>query len=143
MIYIRCLILILIGFSSGVIISGAVFAFISTLGIVQRLAKKTSTEDFVNIYEEAIIFGGIFGTSTSLINYYLPIGKFLVAVLSFGTGIFYGCLAMSLAEVLNVIPILIRRGNVENGLRFFIFAIAFGKLVGSILYYCIPGFYHF
>jgi len=143
MICFHCAILILIGFSSGIIISGAVFAFISTLGIVQRLAKKTSTEKFANVYEEAIIFGGIFGTSTSLINYYLPVGNFLAGIFSLATGIFYGCLAMSLAEVLNVIPILIRRGKVESGLKFFIFAIAFGKLVGSILYYCVPGFYHF
>ncbi len=141
--FIHCIILICIGFSSGIIISGAVFAFISTLGIVQRLAKKTATEEFANVYEEAIIFGGIFGTSTGLFNYYLPVGNFLVAILSFCIGIFYGCLAMSLAEVLNVIPILIRRGSVESGLSIFIFAIAFGKLVGSLLYFCIPGFYHF
>lgn len=141
--FLRDLILICIGLSSGIIISGAVFAFITTLGIVQRLAKKTSTDRFVKLYEEAIIFGGITGTSVGLINYYLPIGNFLVGVLSFCIGIFYGCLAMSLAEVLNVIPILIRRGCVESGLYFFIFAIAFGKLVGSLLYFCIPGFYHF
>ncbi len=139
----RNLILIYIGFSSGLIISGAVFAFITTLGIVQRLAKKTSSEKFVKLYEQAIIFGGIFGISTDLFNYYLPIGKLLVGFLSFCIGIFYGCLAMSLAEMLNVIPILIRRGSIQNGLYFFIIAIALGKFFGSLLYYCIPGFYHF
>ena len=134
-------ILILIGFSSGVIISGAVFAFITALGVVQRLAKKTSTERFFKLYEEIIIFGGIFGTSTGLINYHITITKFFVAILSFLIGVFYGCLAMSLAEMLNVIPILIRRGNLKSGLKFFILSIAFGKLIGSILYYCVSGFY--
>ena len=137
------LILILIGFSSGVVISGAVFAFITSLGIVQRLAKRTSTEKFIKLYEETIIFGGIFGVSTNLINYYIPIKSFLVASLSFLIGVFYGCLAMSLAEMLNVIPILVRRINIKSGLRFFILAIALGKLIGSILYYCVPGFYKF
>ena len=138
----RNLLLIYIGFSSGLIISGAIFAFITSLGIVQRLAKKTSTEKSVKLYEQAIIFGGIFGISTELVNYYLPIGFFLVGFLSFCIGIFYGCLAMSLAEMLNVIPILIRRGSIQNGLYFFIIAIALGKFFGSMLYYCIPGFYH-
>ena len=138
----RNLLLIYIGFSSGLIISGAIFAFITSLGIVQRLAKKTSTEKSVKLYEQAIIFGGIFGISTELVNYYLPIGFFFVGFLSFCIGIFYGCLAMSLAEMLNVIPILIRRGSIQNGLYFFIIAIAFGKFFGSMLYYCIPGFYH-
>ena len=48
------LVLILVGFSSGIIISGAVFAFITSLGIVQRLAKTTSTEKFCKLYEEII-----------------------------------------------------------------------------------------
>ena len=139
---VRHLILICLGLSSGTIISGAVFAFIATLGIVQRLATKTSTQQFVNLYEEAIIFGGIFGTSTNLINYSLPLGKICVGILSLCTGIFYGCLAMSLAEILDVIPILVRRGKIESGIKFFVLAIALGKLVGSLLYFCIPGFYH-
>lgn len=135
------LILIMLGFSSGIVISGAVFAFIATVGIVERLANKTDTQKFIYLYEEAIIFGGIFGTSTNLINYYLPTSKICVGILSFCIGIFYGCLAMSLAEILNVIPILIRRAKIEIGLKYFIFAIALGKLFGSLIYYFVSGFY--
>ena len=135
------LILILLGFSSGIVISGAVFAFIATVGIVERLSNKTNTQDFIRLYEEAIIWGGIFGTSTNLISYYLPIKKIFVGILSLCMVIFYGCLAMSLAEILNVIPILIRRAKIESGLKYFIFAIALGKLFGSLVYYFVSGFY--
>jgi stage V sporulation protein AB len=134
-------ILVLIGFCSGIIISGAVFAFISTIGIVQRLAKKTKTEKFIKLYEEAIVFGGIFGSLSKIVDYYLPINKFFICILSFCTGIFYGCLAMSLAEILDVIPILMRRGKIKNGISLFILAIAIGKLIGSLFYFLIPGFY--
>lgn len=134
--------LIFIGFSAGLVISGAVFAFIATVGIVERLSNKTDTQDCIKIYEEAIIFGGIFGTFNNLINYYLPLGRIIVIFLSFCIGIFYGCLTMSLAEILNVIPILVRRGSIYSGLTYFIFAIALGKLFGSLVYYCIDGFYH-
>jgi len=138
---IKKIILSLIGFSSGIIISGAVFAFISTLGIIQRLACKTKTKHCIKIYEETIIFGGMFGSLANLINLYLPVGKFIVCLLSFCTGIFYACLAMSLAEILDVIPTLLKRCDIKSGLIFFIYAIALGKFLGSVLYYCVSGFY--
>lgn len=140
---VKILFIIVIGFGSGVVIAGAVFAFIAIIGIVPRLAQKTRTEKYIKLYEEAIIIGGIFGTSTMIIDYYMPIGKIAVIFLSICVGIFYGCLAVSLAEVLDVIPILTRRGHIKKGMTYFITAIAFGKLLGSLLYYFIPGFYNF
>lgn len=138
---IKILLSIIIAFSSGVIISGAVFAFIAIIGVVPRLAQKTNTTDKIRLYEEAIIWGGIFGTTTMTFDYYIPIGKVFAILYSGFIGIFFGCLAVSLAEILNVIPILTRRGNIQKGLKYFIVAVALGKLVGSILYVIIPGFY--
>ncbi|MFI3230109.1 MAG: stage V sporulation protein AB [bacterium] len=132
---------IIIAFSSGVIISGAVFAFIAIIGVVPRLAQKTKTTDKIRLYEEAIIIGGIFGTSTMVFNYYIPVGKVFAIVYAVFTGIFFGCLAVSLAEILNVLPILTRRGNVQSGLKYFVLAVALGKFIGSLLYVVIPGFY--
>ena len=62
------LILIMLGFSSGIVISGAVFAFIATVGIVERLANKTDTQKFIHLYEETIIFGGIFSPPSSCLS---------------------------------------------------------------------------
>lgn len=140
---IKILVLIIIGFGSGVVISGAVFAFIAIIGIVPRLAQKTQTEKYIQFYEEAIIIGGIFGTSTIIFDYYFPVGKIIVIMLSLCVGIFYGCLAVSLAEILDVVPILARRGRIRQGIMYLITAIALGKMLGSILYYFIPGFFYF
>jgi len=134
-------VVILIGVGSGVVVSGAVFAFITIVGIVPRLAQKTKTERHTKIYETAIILGGIFGTLTGVVSLSLPIGAFSVVMLSLANGIFFGALAMSLAEVLNVIPILTRRGRLQHGMFYFVMAIALGKLVGALLYFLIPGFY--
>lgn len=139
----KILLLILIGFGSGVVISGAVFAFIAIIGVVPRLAQKTGTGKYIMLYEEAIILGGIFGTTTLMVNYYIPIGRALTVVFSTLIGIFYGCLAVSLAEVLDVIPILTRRGRIQQGMKYFVLAIAFGKCIGSLLYYFVPGFFYF
>lgn len=137
----KSIVLILMGFGGGVVIAGAVFAFIAIIGIVPRLAQKTNTEKYIKFYEEAIIWGGIFGTSTMLIDYYIPVGSFVVILFSLCIGIFYGCLAVSLAEILDVVPILSRRGRIKEGMMYFVFSIAFGKMVGSLLYYFVPGFF--
>ena len=142
MVIIKVFLAVLIAFGSGIIISGAVFAFIAIIGVVPRLAQKTRTETKIKIYEEAIIFGGIIGTLSMLFTLHIPIGKFLAALYAGFIGIFFGCIAVSLAEILNVIPILTRRGNIKKGLKYFICAIALGKLVGSLLYSIIPGFYY-
>lgn len=132
---------VFLGFSSGVVISGAVFAFIAIIGVVPRLAQKTKTGQYIKIYEEALIAGGIFGTSTMIFQYRLPIGKPAVIFVSLCTGVFYGCMAVCLAEILDVIPILTRRIKVERGMFWFILALAVGKSFGSLLYYTVSGFF--
>ena len=143
MLILKYLILILLGIGSGAVISGAVFAFISIRGIVPRLAEKTKTNKYIVFYENAIIAGGIFGAFSIMFNYYIPIGVIPAMLFGFFIGIFYGCLAVSLAEVLDVIPILTRRTRLYKGLKYFIIAIALGKATGAILYYFVDGFYQF
>jgi len=132
---------VLIGLGTGIVVSGAVFAFITIVGVVPRLAQKTKTERHIKVYESAIIGGGVFGTLTGVVDFSLPIGNIPVVVISFANGIFFGALAMSLAEVLNVIPILTRRGRLQHGMMYFVLAIALGKLVGALLYFLVSGFY--
>jgi len=134
--------LILVGLSSGVVVAGAVFAFITIIGLVPRLAQKTRTQGHIKIYETAIIAGGIFGTMAGIFNMHIPIGSILAALIGLCVGVFYGVLAMSLAETLDVIPILTRRIRIQQGMFFFIMAIAFGKMTGALLYALIPGFYN-
>jgi len=132
---------VLIGFGSGLVVSGAVFAFITIVGVVPRLAQKTCTVAQIKLYESAIVAGGIFGTIAGAVRLSLPLGAFGVVILGLATGVFYGALAMSLAEVLNVIPILTRRGRIQHGMFYFVLAIALGKMLGSLLYFLVPGFF--
>lgn len=132
---------IFIGFSSGLVVAGAVFAFITVVGVVPQLAQKTKTQQHVRLYESAIVAGGIFGTVAGVAQLSIPLGGLVLVPLSIANGIFFGVLAMSLAEVLNVIPILTRRGRIQYGMFFFILAIALGKMIGSLLYFLVPGFF--
>ncbi|MDR1541705.1 MAG: stage V sporulation protein AB [Clostridiales bacterium] len=132
---------VIFGFGSGAVISGAVFAFIAVIGVIPRIADKTGTSKHIHIYEEAVVFGGILGALEGFFEFSIPLPKVAGMLISFCIGVFYGCFAVSLAEVINVIPILTRRLRIEKGLFFFILAIALGKLMGSLLYYVIPGFF--
>jgi stage V sporulation protein AB len=134
---------ILIGFGGGVIIAGGIFAFIAVIGVIPRLAQKTNTFKYISLYEEAIILGGVLGSLSSIFKIYIPIGNIGVLIVGVSTGIFYGCLVMSLAEILNVIPVLKRRINVQKGIRVIILSIALGKLCGSVIYFFVPGFSKF
>jgi len=131
----------IIGLGSGLVIAGAVYAFLTIVGVVPRLAQKTKTTGHTKWYESAFALGGIFGTLAGIFQFYLPIGTVGVVAISLANGIFIGCLAMSLAEVLNVIPIFTRRARLQRGMFFLVMAIAVGKLVGALMYFLIPGFF--
>ena len=132
---------VLLGLSAGFVVAGAVFAFIAAIGIVPRLAAKTGTNKYVKIYEESIIVGGLAGVSTYLFDFTLPLKAFGAVPLAIFYGMFVGCLALCLAEVLNVLPVLARRVNLQKGIGIFIAAFAIGKLCGSLMYFFIPGFF--
>lgn len=140
MLFIKLLLIALIGFGSGVVISGGVFAFIAILGVVPRMAQKTKTEKYIVLYENCILYGGIYGAIDLITPIKLNLSLFGLIIIGFLTGIFIGSIAVSIAEVLNVIPVLTKRINLKKGLVFLMLAVAAGKTIGSLLYYLLPGF---
>lgn len=131
---------VLVGFSGGVVIAGGVFAFIAIIGIIPRLMQKTKTNKYVILYENVIILGGILGSLTMIWDIRIPVGNIGSSIIGFSFGIFVGCLAVSLAEILDVIPIIARRVIIKKGIGFFLISVAVGKAVGSLIYWIIPGF---
>lgn len=140
MLLLKLLLVAIIGFGSGVVISGGVFAFIAILGVVPRMAQKTKTEQYISLYENCILYGGIYGAINLIYPIKIYLGIFSLIIIGFSSGVFIGGIAVSIAEVLNVIPILTRRINLKKGLVFLMLALAIGKAVGSLFYYLLPGF---
>lgn len=130
-----------LGLSSGVAISGAVFALIAAIGVVPHMAKKTGTQRYVRLFEEAIIWGGIFGAVTMVLNFSFPQVSLIAILLGLATGVFFGVFVMSLAEELNVLPIMSKRLRIKRGIPYFVASIAVGKMIGSLLYFIITGFF--
>lgn len=120
-------------FASGVVIAGGIFSFMAMIGIVPRLAQRSNTKNLTMIYEDAIMLGGVVGALKMFVDIKIFVGLFGAIVLTFTNGIFVGVLAVSLAEVLNVIPIFVRRAKITKGITAMIVALALGKFFGSIV----------
>lgn len=104
----RIPLLVLAGFASGVVVAAGTFAFIAAIGIVPRMAQRTNTKQYIPFYEDTILLGGLFGCLVSCLDWKLGLQGIPALVHALLCGIFVGVLAMALAEVLNVMPILMR-----------------------------------
>ena len=125
----------LIGLSAGSIVAGGLFGFVVSLGIVSDFADRTGTADRIGLYEDAVAVGGILGNLVLLYEIPLTILSPLLGVFGIFSGIFVGCWALALAEVLNVFPIFLRRPNATTRAGFLTLGLAIGKVLGALIYF--------
>lgn len=144
------------GFSFGLLSSAGVFTVLASVGLIPRFAGKMHVAKKVFALEEAVVFGTIIGGIVSVFDKYMDIGSWVVAHRLFGgdteliwrwiavsflalggffAGMFVGCLALAIAEMLDSIPIFSRRIGFRHGLGIAVAAVALGKLTGSLLYF--------
>ena len=126
------IILAVIGLSSGAVVAGGLFAFLIELGVIADFADRTHTADHILLYEDAAALGGIVGNLFFLFHVPVPFGRWLLPLFGLLAGMFVGCWAMALAEILNLFPVFMRRFNLVNCLAGIILGIAAGKTLGCI-----------
>jgi stage V sporulation protein AB len=129
--------LIFIGLAGGIAVGGGFVAFITVLDIIPRLAQVTRTFSYVYMYEWAIVGGVLFFTVIDLSDVHFRLPDWSISIVGGLMGIFVGLLAAALTEVVNVIPILAKRLQVQVHLVFLLMAMVFGKVVGSLLQWLI------
>ncbi len=127
--------LAIIGLSSGIVIAGGLFSLIIGLGIVSNLADRTKTGDSVIRYENAIALGGIIGSTLFLFQLHLQVSflSWVLPIFGLTSGFFVGCWAMSLAEIINIFPIAIRRIRLVRGVQYITACLAIGKCIGALI----------
>ncbi len=146
-------ILALAGFSFGLLAAAGVFTVLSAVGLIPRFAGRTHSAKEIWLYENMVMSGTIVGCIFSVFDRYLQIGAglsrmlpgldWLWEILGQGflgiSGVFYGmfvgCLALAIAEMLDSIPIFSRRISFRHGLGCGVLAMAVGKLCGSLFYF--------
>ena len=154
--YLKQIFLAVVGTSFGVFAAGGVFTVLISVGLIPRFAGKLHVSRKVFLFEEAVVCGLIAGTFFSVFDRYGRIGEFVrdsrllgsatdvvwegigtAVIMIFGlfAGIFVGCLALAIAEMLDTIPIFARRIGFRHGLGIVVLSIALGKAAGSFLYF--------
>ena len=154
--FLKQIFLCVCGLSFGLLASAGVFTVLVSVGLIPRFAGKMHVAKKVFVLEEAVVFGTLTGGFFSLFARYGEIGKFVLSRQIFGSrtvgiwhlignvflsfwgffaGIFVGCLALAIAEMLNSIPIFARRIGFRHGMGVAIMGVALGKLVGSLIYF--------
>ncbi len=149
----KFLFLAFIGVSYGLLAAAGVFTVLVAVGLVPRFAGKTHTAKKVFLYEEMVILGTIAGSFVSVFPEYSQfgalwqqnfpqlqafgngLGVIFQAVFGLFSGMFIGCLALAIAEMLDSIPIFTRRIAFRHGIGLVILSMAIGKLCGSLFYY--------
>lgn len=144
------------GLSFGFLASAGVFTVLVSVGLIPRFAGKMHVARKVFALEEAVVLGtltgGFFSLYSDLGNIGLlvqgrqllgahtdsiwqVIGNLFLIIFGVFAGMFVGCLALAIAEMLNSIPIFARRIGFRHGLGVAIAAAACGKLLGSLIYF--------
>lgn len=133
--WIKQLLLVLIGLAGGSAIASALFALIVKLGILTRLAAWTKTAKDMKLYENCILLGGTIGGLVTLFEFPMHAGVVAQIVPGVFFGIYIGCFYMALAEALHAVPVMMRRFHIKKGAGCILLAMALGKAIGSFYYF--------
>ena len=148
---IEYLLTILSFFGFGLLSSGGVFTVFVTVGLVPRFADKTHTASNIIFYENCIVAGTVLGcifsvypeffnrmigqTAKEMVFQWNLWGNFILGMFGIFAGMFVGCFAIAIAEMLNTIPIFTRRISLGKGAGIVMLCLALGKTVGALIYF--------
>ena len=108
---------------------------VETYSRKENFADRTHTGEQVMLYEDAVAAGGSLGAVISVYHPAVPFAGCLLPVMGLFGGIFVGCWAMALTEMLDLFPIFIRRIRMVRGIAAVMIGIAFGKGLGALLFF--------
>ena len=142
----REMFLAFVGGSFGLLSAAGVFTVFSTVGLVPRFAGKTHSAKEILLYENMIVLGTIIGCLMSIwpdtwnrtlvrleevtgnLVFWVWFQNFWLILIGLFSGMFVGCFALSIAEMLDSIPIFTRRISFRKGIGLAICGVAAGKL---------------
>ena len=133
--------LLMIGLCSGLGVAAGTFAFFLVIRVLPRMIQKAKLNHKVIFIENVVIRGILFGTVLSLFTWrkkwlFALFGKTLLSIYGLSAGIFAGCIAVALAEILDTFPIFFRRLKIQAHLaEGLLFVMALGKMAGSLFYF--------
>lgn len=128
---------ILVGLSGGFAVGAGFVGFITVLGVIPRLMQIAKAMHKVKTFGICATIGAMLGTYLTFFAVHMQLPVIIVVIWGLLHGIFVGMLAAALTEILNVFPIITKRINMEQFVMWFMMAIVFGKIFGSLFQWLI------
>jgi stage V sporulation protein AB len=137
---------VFIGTAGGLAIGASITAFFTVLGIPARIIQWSRNKDNVLLYEICLVTGAlvsclIYFFDFSLVSMKLPSMKILSVPFGFILGTFVGMIAAALTETLDIISVAANKLKIVRWIYLIVVVILLGKIIGSLLYFIVPGFF--
>ena len=133
--------LAIIGLSFGALAASGVLTVLLAVGLLPRYIGRLHEAKHIIWFENLVVLGTLLGALVSVLvlpkstNGLGMLGTLLEIMYGLFAGVFVGTLAIAIAEMLDAFPIFFRRVRVQNGHRYMILAVAFGKAIGAFIYF--------
>jgi stage V sporulation protein AB len=133
---------------AGLAVSSGTFAFLLVIGVIPRILRKGNLAKRILLIENIVVLGVIYGSIYSVFPWILSpdtipygdvisaVGHCLILFYGVSAGIFEGCIAAALAEILHTFPIIFQRSKLKSGLSLVVISMAIGKTFGALYYFC-------
>lgn len=131
----KVLLLSLTGFSGGVVVGGAIGAFITLLQLIPRLVQFTETDKYIKLYEWIFMVSSFAFTFLYFYNITFKLNKYFSILFGLLNGTFVGLFTSALAEVLNVIPVISKKFKLNDYMLYLIVSLIAGKVFGSMFFW--------
>ena len=73
--WVKEILLAVIGLSAGMVVAGGLFSFIIGLGVISDFADRTHTGEHILLYEDSVALGGILGNIFWVYHLSIPHGE--------------------------------------------------------------------
>ncbi|MCF6137647.1 stage V sporulation protein AB [Pseudalkalibacillus berkeleyi] len=127
--------IMIIGLGGGLAVGAGFVALLTVFGILPRLMQISKTYSRIRSYEMSVILGVLFSSWYGLRDMTIHMNAWILIPIGIASGTFIGMLAAALTEVLNVLPILMKRVGFKEQVLGLLMAILFGKVLGSLFHW--------
>ena len=118
--FLNSFLMIVVAFCSGVGVAAGTFAFLLIIRVIPRMIQKARLEEKIIYIENKVVQGVLFGTVLSFFVWkkrwlFELLGRMLLTIYGISAGVFSGCVAVALAEILDTFPVLFKRAKLDGG----------------------------
>lgn len=138
---IKAILTILVGLAGGLAIGASITAFFVVLGVTARIIKWSKREEYLVFYQISLVLGALLSCLVYFFDFTIKYLDFFTVPLGLLMGIFVGTIISALTETLDIISVAANKLSITKLVYLIVVVILLGKIIGSLVFFLIPGFF--